>query len=301
MKVFITGGLGFVGRGLALRLAYNGHRVTLLDRIHPGGELPDGVAAIAADALSPGPWQDVVADHDAVINLAGVSIFTRWSARKKKDIYDSRIRITRNLIDALKGGNAAGTTLISASATGYYGFRDDAMVTESDPPGDDFLARVCHDWEAEAMKADGTIARTVIARFGVVLGPGGGALDVLAKLFRARLGCRLGSGRQWFSWISRGDLESALIFLLENHAVQGPVNCTSPVPVTNRELTRALNRALGTFPLVPPAPAFLLKATLGEFGDFLLKGQRVVPRRLLDLGFVFESPEMGPALGALFA
>lgn len=297
MKLFITGGLGFIGRGLTERLAARGNRVTLLDRAPvPAGALPHGVSVIPADASSPGPWQDAIAGHDAVINLAGASIFTRWGARAKINIYDSRVLITRNLVDALKRTGDSSATLISASATGYYGYHGDEVLTEVDPPGEDFLAGVCRSWEAEAMKAAGSVSRVVIPRFGVVLGPGGGALGVLARIYRLRLGSRLGSGSQWFSWIARDDLESAILFLLGEKNISGPVNCTSPNPVTNRDLTGALNRAMGTFPLVPPAPAFMLKMLLGEFGDFLLKGQRVAPDRLISEGFTFSLPEIEQAL-----
>ncbi len=301
MKVFITGGLGFIGRGLTQRLAAGGNRVTLLDlNPAPGEHLPDGVSVIPADASTPGPWQDAVAGHDAVINLAGASIFTRWSPVAKKRIHDSRIHVTRNIVDALKRNRASSVTLISASATGYYGYHGDEELDETDPPGYDFLAGVCREWEAEAMKASGSVSRVVIPRFGVVLGSGGGAIGVLERLYRLRLGARLGSGAQWFSWIARDDLASALLFLLEKQSITGPVNCTSPNPVTNRDLTRALNRAMGTFPLVPPAPAFVLKAVLGEFGDFLLKGQRVLPGRLNRESFSFSLPGIDQALASIF-
>ncbi len=301
MNVFITGGLGFIGRGLAERLAAAGHGVTLLDRSPAQGErLPDGVSVIPADASSPGSWQDAVAGHDAVINLAGASIFTRWSPGAKKRIHDSRIFVTRNLVDALKRNRDSSVTLISASATGYYGYHGDEELTETDPPGDDFLAGVCREWEAEAMKASESVSRVVIPRFGVVLGSGGGAISVLGRIYRLRLGARLGTGAQWFSWIARDDLASAIIFLMDKQSISGPVNCTSPNPVTNRDLTRALNRAMGTFSLVPPAPAFVLKAVLGEFGDFLLKGQRVLPGRLTREGFSFSLPGIDQALASIF-
>lgn len=297
MNVCITGGLGFVGRSLAKALRNNGHGVTIVER-NPDTKppAPEGIHIIRADASKPGPWQNEMIMHDAVVNLAGVSIFTRWTTAKKEEIINSRVLITRCVADALKRNDRRAAILISASAVGYYGFHGSEELTESDPPGDDFLARVCRAWENEAMAAADYGVRVVTTRFGVVLGRQGGALDILRRLYRWRLGARLGSGRQWFSWIHLDDLSAAIIFLLEKKSVSGPVNCTSPYPVTNRDLTRALNRALKTFPLVPPVPGFALRILLGEFGTFLLTGQRVVPRRLLDEGFSFRFSDIQAAL-----
>jgi len=300
MKIFITGGLGFVGTRITALLLRKGHRVTVIER-NPRNKPapPEGVSVIEADASRPGPWQEVLAGHDAVVNLAGVSIFSRWSRQKKEEIYNSRILITRNVADAMQAMKKKPITLVSASAVGYYGFRGNEKLTENDSPGDDFLARVCRDWEAEALKASKTGARVALCRFGVILGRKGGAMDILARIFRLRLGNRLGRGRQWFSWIHEDDLAEALLFVLEKRAISGPVNCTAPEPVTNRELTQALNDALGTFPLVPPAPGIALKIILGEFGSFLLKGQRAVPARLEEAGFTFRYPRIREALGAI--
>ncbi|MBN2160874.1 MAG: TIGR01777 family oxidoreductase [Spirochaetes bacterium] len=300
MKFFITGGLGFVGRKLSEILVRERHQVTVVER-NPGGKPPPppGVSVIAADASRSGSWQDILAQHDAVINLAGVSIFTRWSKSKKDEIYNSRILITRNVVDALKARKNKKTLFFSTSAVGYYGFHGDEAMTESSPSGDDFLARVCRDWEAEAMAAESYGVRVVITRFGVVLGRNGGALDVLSGIFRLRLGNRLGSGSQWFSWIHEDDLASLFLFLINNGNISGPFNCTSPGPVTNSVLTRALNKALGTIPLVPPAPGFLMKLALGEFGDFLLKGQKAVPQRLIEAGFGFTHTDIRKALADL--
>ncbi len=297
MNIFITGGLGYIGAHLTAMLIQNGHRITVIER-NPGNKPapPHGVTVIEADASKPGPWQDALAEHDAVINLAGVSIFNRWSKRKKDEIYYSRVMITRNVVDALKKRAGKKTDLLSASAVGYYGYHGDETITESDAVGNDFLARVCHDWESEALRAERYGTRVVLTRFGVILGRDGGALDIFTKLFRFRLGSRLGSGRQWFSWIHADDLKTAFNYLLSKKSISGAVNCTAPNPVTNRDLTKAMNRALGTFPLVPPAPAFMLKILLGELGNFVLKGQRAVPRRLQDLGFTFRYPEIDKAL-----
>jgi uncharacterized protein len=297
MKILIIGGLGFVGRKLTATLSAQGNTITVIGR-NPGIDhaFQKNVSLITADASGPGAWQDLFAGHDTVINLAGVSIFTRWSARKKEEIRNSRILITRNIVEAIKKQKKKNIDLLNASAVGFYGFHEDEEITEKDGPGQDFLARVCRDWEAEASAAQNYGSRVVLARFGVVLGRGGGAMAILGKLFKLGLGSRLGSGDQWFSWIHEDDLASIFQFLIKTEKISGPVNCASPNPVTNRDMTKILNQVLGKFPLVPPIPGFALNTALGEFGDFLLKGQRVVPKRLVDAGFKFDYPDLKTAL-----
>lgn len=299
MNILITGGMGFVGQATARRLTAAGHHVTILGRnLARKGPAPAGVTLLEADATRPGPWQEALARQDCVVNLAGVSIFSRWTAGKKREIATSRIAITRNVVDGLRAGGSR-SHLISASAVGYYGFRGDEELDEEARPGDDFLAQVCRDWEEQALAARASGIGVTLCRLGVVLGPGGGALDLLTTIFRLRLGSRLGSGRQYFSWIHLDDLTAIIEYLAANPAIEGPVNCTAPAPVTNRELTRALNRALDVRSLAPPAPAFALRLLLGEFGSFLLTGQRAVPRRLSALGFSFTHPRLEEALEEL--
>ncbi len=296
MKIFVAGGTGFVGRAAAPRLIELGHEVTLAARSAlRGAPLPPGARALEADLSKPGEWQAVMAAHDCVVNLAGASIFTRWTASKKAAIRESRVSVTKNVVDGLSGRPRV-RVLVNASAVGYYGFRGDEELAEDAAPGDDFLAGVCRDWEREALNARANGVRTVIARFGVVLGRNGGALDLLEKIFRLRLGNRLGSGGQWFSWIHVDDLSAALAHVIARDDISGAVNFSAPAPVTNRVFTHAMNRAMGTFPLVPPAPGFALRLAMGEFGDFLLKGQRAVPRALLSGGFDFAYPGLDAAL-----
>jgi uncharacterized protein (TIGR01777 family) len=297
MKVFIVGGTGFVGVNLANRLRARGDEVTVLGRLpgRPGG-LDPGVESVVGDATEPGDWQRRLAGHETVVNLAGASIFTRWTDRAKEAIRRSRILTTRNVVAALPGGG--GVTLVSTSAVGYYGFHGDEELGEDAPPGDDFLARLCVDWEAEAQRAGERGARVAIARFGIVLGPGGGVLGQMAPLFRAFLGGPLGSGRQWFSWIHVEDLFGALAHLVGRRESSGAYNFTAPGPVTNRALTRELGRVLRR-PAILPAPAFAVRLALGEFGDVLLEGQRVLPRRLLAEGFRFAHPDLRGALDVL--
>jgi len=297
MRVFIVGGTGFVGVNLANRLRARGDEVTVMGHApgRPRG-LDPAVAVVVGDATVGGAWQERIAGHETVVNLAGASIFTRWSVESKKIIRSSRILTTRNLVDALPA--TGGVTLVSTSAVGYYGFHGDEELGEDAGPGDDFLARLCAEWEAEALRARDRGARVAIARFGIVLGPGGGVLGKMAPLFRAFIGGPLGSGRQWFSWIHVEDLFGALVHLAGRRESSGRYNLTAPEPVTNLMLTRELGRVLHR-PAFLTAPGFAVRLVLGEFGDVLLKGQRVLPRRLITEGFRFAHPCFAAALEAL--
>ena len=297
MNVFITGGLGFIGTTLTKRLLEKGHRVTAMERsIKSVRPLPSGVSIIEHDGTKPGAWQKTLATHDLIINLAGASIFKRWSRSHKKAIYDSRILTTQNIVDALAAKRGGRATLISASAVGYYGFHTDEILDENTPHGNDFLARVSHDWESAALKAREHGARVVLCRFGIVFGKKGGALAQMAKIYRLYLGSRLGDGKQWLSWIHEEDLASIFDFLIERKGIEGAVNCTAPNPVRNSELTKTMREVLRRPTIVPPVPGFMLRVMLGEFGDVLLKGQRVSPKILVDAGFTFQFPELREAL-----
>ncbi len=235
-----------------------------------------------------------VPESDWIINLAGASIFSRWSDSYKKELVDSRIRTTKNLVIALSEGDRH-QLFCSTSAVGYYGPRGDEVLTEDSPQDSYFLAKLAEDWEAEALKAQALGVRVVITRFGIVLGKGGGALNQMAPMFRKFMGGILGSGEQWFSWIHQGDQARAFSFIQTHPEIQGPVNLTSPQPVRNRELTRMLGKVLNR-PTLLPAPEFMMRLVLGEFADALLTGQRVVPKRLLDAGFKFKFPTIEEAL-----
>jgi uncharacterized protein (TIGR01777 family) len=291
MKIFITGGTGFVGKTLAPALVRAGKEVTILSRSGKG-EL-SGVSWVEGDPTQRGGWQETVKGHEVVINLAGASIFTRWTAEAKKTLRESRMLTTRHIVEAMEGGK--GKTLLSTSAIGYYGFQGDEALTEESPPGGDFLAILARDWEAEAREAEKKGCRVVVSRLGIVLGEKGGALGQMIPLFEKFVGGPLGSGKQFFSWIHIQDLSRAFLFLLEHPEISGPVNFTAPNPVRNKELAQALGRVMGR-PAFLPAPGFMLRLILGEFGSILLEGQRVLPQKLLQAGFQFQYPEIEEAL-----
>lgn len=296
MKVLITGGTGFVGTRLTSRLIEENNEVTIMTRSLKGPEKnPPDVSFLQADPTQKGAWQESIKNYDMIINLAGASIFNKWTEEYKKLISESRMRTTRNIIEGLPSRLDRKMTLVSTSAVGYYGFHGDEELVEESPPGSDFLARMAIDWEAEALKATDKGARVVITRFGIVLGDKGGALSQMVPLFKKFIGGPIGSGKQWFSWVHIKDLAEAFVFLTRRPEITGPVNLCSPNPVRNKDLAKALGQVLHR-PSFMPAPGFMIKLVLGEFGSVILEGQKVIPRRLLDHGFVFQYPEIGKAL-----
>jgi uncharacterized protein len=297
MKVFITGGTGFVGGYFTRRLIQLGHEVTVLTRfVKKREDIPREVRWVEGDPRKPGRWQEGVPGHDVVINLAGKSIFTPWTKKARKSILESRVLTTRNLVESL-GTPAAPRVLLSASAVGYYGSReDDEILDETTTAGDDFLAEVGVAWETEARQAERFGARVVLCRFGIIMGRNGGALEKMVPAFKFMMGAPLGSGRQWFPWIHQEDLFGAMLFAAEKEAVEGPVNCTSPNSVRNEELTRTLAEVVHRPLFMPRVPGFVLRTILGEFGDILLKGQRAVPAKLQSHGFRFKFPTLRGAL-----
>ncbi|MHC1728606.1 MAG: TIGR01777 family oxidoreductase [Syntrophobacteraceae bacterium] len=297
MKVLIAGGLGFVGSQLSKRFLETGHEVTILGHApNPNPYTPSAARYVSADTTMAGPWQEEVPIHNLVINLVGASIFGRWNAASKKLIYDSRVLTTRNVADAMAPSNES--TLLNTSAVGYYGFRKDEMLYESSEPGDNFLAKLCLDSEAEARRAEEKGARVVITRFGVVLERNGGALQQMISTFERFVGGPLGSGEQWFSWIHMSDLLDAIMFMVENTGIAGPVNCCSPNPVRNKDLAKELGNVLRR-PSFLSMPGFMLRAILGEFASVLLEGQRVIPGVLQTNGFEFKYPELPGALASI--
>jgi uncharacterized protein len=292
----MTGGTGFVGTQLTSRLIQDGNEVTIVTRSEKGPEkrVP-GISYLQGDPVQKGPWQEAIRNHDAIINLAGASIFSKWTEKHKKAIRESRVHTTRNIVEGIPSRSERPFTLFSTSAVGYYGFCGDEELTEESRHGDDFLARISVEWEGEALKARDKGARVVITRFGIVMGEKGGALGQMIPLFKKYIGGPIGSGKQWFSWIHIKDLAEAFAFLLKHPEISGPVNVCSPNPVRNKDLAKALGKALHK-PSFMPAPGFMIKLVLGEFGSVILEGQKVIPKKLLENGFVFQYADIHKAL-----
>lgn len=294
MRIVVAGGTGFLGAPLVAALRGAGHHVVVLTR-RPRGT---GDVRWSPDEAA-GDWTQALNRADAVINLAGESIGDRrWTAARKAALRHSRLHATRALVDAMTRARPAPTTLISASAVGIYGSRGDEPITEASPPGSDFLATLCREWEAAAL-AIGAGTRVVLLRTGIALDDDGGALRQMALPFYFMAGGPLGSGRQYVSWIHRQDWVAMVQWALSTPMVAGPLNLTAPNPVTNRELTRTLGRVLRR-PSVVPAPAFALRIVLGEMADAIVTGQRVLPARAQSLGFEFRYPLLEPALRAIY-
>jgi len=302
MKIFMTGGTGFVGATLTQRLIRRGHHVSVLTRSIPEGrQLPQGASYVEGDPTEQGPWQKNVSEHEVIINLAGASIFRRWTDSVKTAILESRVRTTKHLVEALAGRKGRETLFLSTSAVGYYGFHRAEALNEENPSGEGFLATVSRKWESAALKAEESGARVILFRSGVVLGRHGGALKLMARLFKWHLGSPLGSGEQYFSWIHEEDLARIYEYVIEGKGVSGPINCTAPTPVRNKDMATALAKALGKPAFMPAAPGFVVKMVMGEFASVFLEGQNVLPKKLLDMGFRFRFTDIGEAFQDLLS
>ena len=296
MKILITGAGGFIGKRLCQTLSEAGHELAALARDPQAARrsAPALSAAFAWDALRQYAPREAFDGVQAVIHLAGESVAGRWTAGKKKAIYDSRIQGTKHLVDTLATLDQKPATLISASAIGYYGERGEDLLDEAQPPGRDFLAGVCKDWEAQTARAQALGVRLVQLRTGIVLGPEGGALGALLPLAKLGLSGPLGGGHQWWSWIHRDDAAGLIQHAL-NNPLTGPVNAVSPHPVRQREFAKTLGRALKR-PAFLPAPALALKLVLGEFSSELLSSKRVLPQKAQASGYAFKFAELEAAL-----
>lgn len=294
MRIGIIGATGFIGAALARVANQRGHEMTAFSR-QPGLSLRGfrETRPVAADGQAIN-----VAGLDALVNLAGESVLSRWTASKKMRIRESRVTLTERVVESISMCHDGPRILINASGSGAYGSRADEILSESSSRGGGFLAEVCADWEAAARKAESFGARVVLLRTGMVLGKGGGAWPILRRIFGAGIGGRLGSGRQWMSWIHLNDEVGLILHALENPQINGPFNLVSPQPVTNAQFTRAVARAVHR-PAIIPAPAFALRLVLGEAADMLLDSQRVDPMLALSSGYKFRHPELDGALGSL--
>lgn len=300
MQIFVTGATGFVGQALVRRLLTDGHSVSAWVRakakaaevLGPRVELVD--ANGGDDAMT-----QAIARADAIVNLAGEPVVGgRWTAARKKSLWDSRVETTRAITRAIVANAQQAPrprVLVSGSAIGYYGDTGDRVVDEDSRRGAGFLADLCVAWEEEARAAAGFDTRVSLIRTGLVLGKQGGLLGTLLPLFRVGLGGKLGDGKQWTPWIHLEDEIGLIVAALTGPAWTGPVNGVAPNPVTNYEFTKTLGRTLHR-PTIVPAPAFGLKLVFGEAASAMLGGQRAVPKRALDLGYTFKFPELDGAL-----
>jgi uncharacterized protein len=296
MRVIITGGTGLIGRALASRLVAAGYEAIVLSRSPERVTLPEGVRVCAWDARRPDGWEGLIEKDTAIVNLAGENVGGgRWTRRRKERILSSRVDAGRSVSAAVERAPYKPRVVIQASAVGYYGPCGDRAVIESQPPGDDFLARTAAAAEASTAALESMGVRWIAIRAGVVLSRDGGALPAMVRPFRFGLGGRLGNGRQWFPWIHIEDALAAMEFLLDHQSAAGAFNVTSFDPVRNRHFTTILARTVRR-PALFRVPAFALRILLGEMSTMLLTGQRAVPRRLLEMGFRFRFPEPGGAL-----
>jgi uncharacterized protein (TIGR01777 family) len=302
MKILVTGSTGLVGTALGRALRKDGHTVCRL--VRPGTVVRDGAEEGLQVGWNPetGELGGAAVGADAVVNLAGASIGEgRWSEARKSELRRSRIDTTRALVAALAKMNVRPRVLVSASATGFYGNRGDEVLTEESGPGKDFLSDLAKDWEAEERKAEAIGVRVVLARIGVVLARDGGVLPRIALPIQMFVGGRVGSGKQWMSWVTLEDVVAIVRFAVEKNEVRGPINAIAPQALQNAEFTRILAGALHR-PAIFPAPAFALRLLLGEMADaLLLSSQRAVPQKLQQLGFQFQHQDLQSALAAILA
>jgi len=293
VKITISGASGLIGRRLMKALANDKHSIHVLSR-HVGTNLPPGVRLSVWDPPKGEPPADSLSDADAVIHLAGEPVAQRWSAEVKQRIRDSRVAGTRNLVEALSKLPQRPSTLVCASAVGYYGSRGDETLSESSARGSGYLAEVCQAWEKEARAAESFGMRVVEIRTGLVLDARGGALQRMLPPFRMGVGGKLGDGRQWMPWIHVQDLVGLYRFALDQ-PLKGPLNGVAPYPVVNADFTKALAGALKR-PAVLPMPGFALRLLFGEMAAILLASQRVLPKAAEAAGFRFQFPQLAPAL-----
>ena len=297
MKIALTGGSGFIGTALTRKLIKEGHEVVVYDRIAP--KVIDPLVSFVSVNLAENAAPDSLATSDAIVHLAGVSIYDRWTESYKKLILSSRIASTRSIIECCRRANHKPDVFVCASAVGYYGDQGETMLDENGQAGEDFLAGVCKSWEYEASQIESLGIRRVSIRTAIVLGPGGGMMSKLVPLFIWGLGGRLGNGRQWFSWIHIDDLVNSYYQAIMNRELSGPLNASAPEPITNRQFTKELEQVLHR-PAFWIVPAWTLRIILGEFARAVLGSTRVVPTKLLGQGFVFNYPTIGEAFRGMF-
>ena len=295
MKICITGGSGFIGSKLSELFVNSGHEVLVLD-LRPPRKKATNLSFVEVDLIRE-PVPEEVFSCDAIVHLAGASIFGRWTQKYKKLILDSRVKTASALINAVKKAGRRPKVFVSASAVGYYGDGGENELDEASPAGSDFLASVCKQWEETAKSSESKAMRWVTVRTGIVMGPGGGIVAKLAPVFKWFLGGPIGSGKQWFSWIYIDDLLNVYKTAVLDDSWSGPVNAVSPHPVRNEDFVKALGKALHR-PAFIPVPQFVLKLGLGELADAVTMSQKVVPKKLMDMNFSFVYPKIENAVQA---
>ncbi len=301
MKVAISGATGFVGKRLVEKLHLQGHHILVLTRnvmaaqkSFSSSQFPN-VEMVAYTPSQSGDWQQSIAGCDGVVNLAGEPIAEgRWTAARKQEILHSRKLGTQKIVEAIALANPKPQVLVNASAIGYYGTSENATFDEKSAAGNDFLAQVCLDWEAEAQKVTSAGVRLVIIRLGIVLGKGG-ALDKMVTPFKLFAGGPIGTGKQWFSWIHRDDLVNMIIQALTRPDISGVLNGTAPNPVRMNELSQTMGQVMNR-PSWLPVPSLAIEALLGDGAIVVLEGQQVVPQCPLDYNFDYQYPTLTEAL-----
>ncbi len=303
MRVIVTGGTGLIGSLLTQDLAADGHEVIVLSR-KPGkhaAALPRGVQVVGWDARTAQGWGQLADGADVIVNLAGESLSgvhfipDRWTKEKKRRIRESRLNAGKAVVEAIEAASQKPKVLIQASAVGYYGPSREKRFTEDDPPGQDFLAQICVQWEASTAPIEAMGVRRVIIRSGVSMTTEGSALPRLLLPYRLFVGGPFGDGKQWLSWVHHHDLTLAIRFLIEDADASGAFNIAAPNPVTNAEFGRILGKVINR-PSWLPAPGFAMRLALGEVASFVLNGQFVIPERLKESGFGFRFPDLESAL-----
>lgn len=299
MKIVITGATGFIGPTLIHEYNRAGNKVSVLTRSMMTTRT-SSVSYVNWDAENPGDWEKEIEGADAVVNLTGESVAQKWNAEVKNKILESRVKATRAIVKAIEKAKKKPAVFINASAVGYYGDRDGETLDETAAKGNGFLAEVCSQWEAEAVKAEEWGVRTILLRIGIVLEKEGGALEKMLPPFQMFVGGPIGSGKQWMSWIHRDDLIHLISFLIEHKEACGIVNATAPNPVTNKEFAQSLGKTINR-PAAMKVPGFVLKLKMGEMAkEMLLSGQKVLPKQAEKLGYQFTYPTLDEALKAIF-
>ncbi|MCU0490319.1 MAG: TIGR01777 family oxidoreductase [Chloroflexaceae bacterium] len=301
-RIVVTGATGAIGTRLCTELARRGYQIVVFSRdpVRAKQTIPEAAEYVTWKPETQGPWFSAIDGAHAVVHLAGDPISTgllgeRWTPEKKARIRDSRVVGTRGIANAILAATTRPTVLVCASGVGYYGFSDDRVLDEDSPPGKDFLAQICVEWEAEAARVEAADVRRVSMRTGVVLDTEAGALAQLIIPFRMRTGGPVLPGTQWMSWIHPDDEVGLILFALENSDVSGPINAVAPEAHTNRDFSMILGRVMHS-PSWLPVPGFSLRLALGEMADLVTEGQRVAPTKALALGYQFKYPMLEPAL-----